>query len=149
MANRKKISSRTEDRSKKIVKLEAAQDGAAESEFARAAALDLVTTQSRQGRSKGAKMEQGKGMFESLSEVTRSMFSLDAARKMAALYIDTGEKLATDAIEFQAKASEWAKDTPLQALLEAQNSMGHKLVELSANTARRLWRIEDERAQDN
>jgi hypothetical protein len=94
-------------------------------------------------------MEQGKGMFESLSEVTRSMFSLDAARKMAALYIDTGEKLATDAIEFQAKASEWAKDTPLQALLEAQNSMGHKLVELSANTARRLWRIEDERAQDN
>ena len=148
MANRKKISSRTEDRSRKL-KQESVQEGAAKSEFARTAALDLVATQSRQGRSKGAKMEQGKGMFESLSEVTRSMFSLDAARKMATLYIDTGEKFATGAIELQAKASEWAKDTPLQALLEAQNSMGHKLVELSANTARRLWRIEDERAQDN
>jgi hypothetical protein len=94
-------------------------------------------------------MEQGKGIFESISEVTRSVFSLDAARKMAAVYIDTGEKVATDAIEFQAKANEWAKDTPLQALLEVQTSMGRKLVELSADTARRLWRIEAERAQPN
>ena len=91
-------------------------------------------------------MEQGKGIFESLSEVTGSVFSLDAARKMVALYISTGEKLATGAIEFQAKANEWAKDTPLQALLEAQNSMGRKLVELSAETARSVWRIEEERA---
>jgi hypothetical protein len=94
-------------------------------------------------------MEQGKGIFESISEVTRSVFSLDAARKMAAVYIDTGEKVATDAIEFQAKANEWAKETPLQALLEVQTSMGRKLVELSADTARRLWRIEAERAQPN
>jgi len=94
-------------------------------------------------------MEQGKGIFESISEVTRSVFSLDAARKMAAVYIDTGEKVATDAIEFQAKANEWAKDTPLQALLEVRTSMGRKLVELSADTARRLWRIEAERAQPN
>jgi hypothetical protein len=92
-------------------------------------------------------MEQGKGIFESISEVTRSVFSLDAARKMAAVYIDTGEKVATDAIEFQAKANEWAKETPLQALLEVQTSMGRKLVELSADTARRLWRIEAARAQ--
>jgi hypothetical protein len=110
---------------------------------------DLNPTQSGEGQSRGVKMEQGKGIFESLSEVTRSVFSLEAARKMAAAYIDTGEKLATDAIEFQAKANKWAKDTPLKPMLEAQNSMGRKLVELSANTARRLCRIEDERAEPN
>jgi hypothetical protein len=71
-------------------------------------------------------MEQGKGMLESLSDATRSMFSRDAARKMAEYYIEAGEKFATGALEFQAKASKWAKDTPLQALLEAQNSMGRK-----------------------
>jgi hypothetical protein len=143
MAKRKKITTRMEDRPRKTVKLEVAQDGAAESALMRTAVPDLGATQSHEDQSRGAKMEQGKRIFESISEVTRSMFSLDAARKMAAVYIDTGEKLATDAIEFQAKANEWAKDTPLQALLEAQNSMGRKLVELSADTARRLWRLEE------
>jgi hypothetical protein len=62
---------------------------------------------------------------------------------MAALYIDTGAKLAEGALDLKAKASQWAKDTPLAAAFEAQNSMGGKLVELSANTARWLWRIEE------
>ena len=66
--------------------------------------------------------------YSRVSPRSRSVFSLDAARKMAAVYIDTGEKVATDAIEFQAKANEWAKDTPLQALLEVRTSMGRKLV---------------------
>jgi hypothetical protein len=147
MAKGKKITTRREDRPRKIVKLESVQGGDAESDGTRTAVPDLVATQSREVESRGAKMEQGKGIFESISEVTRSVFSLDAARKMAAVYIDTGEKVATDAIEFQAKANEWAKETPLQALLEVQTSMGRKLVELSADTARRLWRIEAARAQ--
>jgi hypothetical protein len=91
-------------------------------------------------------MEQGKGTFEGFSELTRNFFSLDAAKKVAALCIETGEQLAEGALEVQAKSTEWAKDTPLASLFEAQNSMGRKLVELSADTARRLWRIEGRHA---
>jgi hypothetical protein len=91
-------------------------------------------------------MEQGKGTFEGFSELTRNFFSLDAAKKVAALCIETGEQLAEGALEVQAKSTEWAKDTPLASLFQVQNSMGRKLVELSADTARRLWRIEGRHA---
>jgi len=68
------------------------------------------------------------------------VFSLDAARKMRRSN-RTGEKVATDAIEFQA-SEEWAKDTPLRLCSRCKLRWGAKLVELSADTARRLWRIE-------
>ena len=68
--------------------------------------------------------------------------SADGAKKAAAWYIDTGEKLATQALEFQAKAGEWAKETPFYSLIEAQQSFGRKLVEQSASTARTLWRLQ-------
>jgi hypothetical protein len=91
-------------------------------------------------------MEQGKDRFVGFSELTRNFFGLDAAKKVAALCIETGEKLAEGALEAQAKSTEWAKDTPLAPLFKAQNSMGRKLVELSVDTARRLWRIEERNA---
>jgi len=40
-----------------------------------------------------------------------------------ALYIETTEKLAEGVLAFQATTTEWAKDTPLAVVLEAQHSM--------------------------
>jgi hypothetical protein len=84
-----------------------------------------------------------KGIFENTSELARNLFSLDGAKTLAALYIETTEKLAEGALTFQATATEWAKDTPLAVVLEAQHSMARKLVEFSTGAARRLWRIEE------
>jgi len=94
----------------------------------------------------GIKMEQGKGVFEGLSEITRSFFSLDGAKRIVESYIAAGERIADSALEFQAKMNEWAKDTPLYPLLEAQCSMERRLKETSAAVARQLWRIEEKRA---
>jgi hypothetical protein len=91
-------------------------------------------------------MEQGKAAFEGFSEITRSFFSLDVAKRIVESYIDAGERIADSMLEFQAKMNEWAKNTPLYPLFEAQYSLETKLKEVSANVARRLWRIEQKRA---
>jgi hypothetical protein len=98
-------------------------------------------------RSENKKMEKGENeIFKNASELGRTLFSLEGPKKLAAFYIESGEKLAKQALDFQAKATEWAKDTPLAVVFAAQNSMGRKLVELSTGTARRPWRIEEKRA---
>jgi hypothetical protein len=98
-----------------------------------------TAAQPREVKSENKTMENSeKDMFENISELGRTSFSLEGAKKLATLYI---ERLAKQVLDIQAKATEWAKDTPLAAVFEAQNSMGRKLVELSAGTARRLWRI--------
>jgi hypothetical protein len=89
--------------------------------------------------------DREKGAFEGFSEMAAALLSTEAARKIAALSIDTGERLANSALDFQANATGWAKDTPLSALFETQNSIGRKVVELSADAARRLWRIDASR----
>jgi hypothetical protein len=81
-------------------------------------------------------------IFKNVSELGRMLFSLECPKKLAAFYIESGEKLAKQTLDFQAKATEWAKDTPFAAVFAAQNSMGRKFVEFSTGTARRLWRIE-------
>lgn len=83
-----------------------------------------------------------RGVYEGFSRLAEACLSPEGAKKAAAWYIDTGEKLATQALDFQAKATEWAKDTPFYPLIEAQQSIGRKLVEQSASTARTLWRLE-------
>ncbi len=88
----------------------------------------------------GEKMaERMKEGFESVAD----LFGFEGARKAAAFYIDTSEKLAREALDFEAKAAEWAKDTPFKPLLDAQASIGRKFVELSASAARKLWQIEE------
>jgi hypothetical protein len=82
------------------------------------------------------------GIFEGLTKINESMFSLDGVKKAAAWYIETSEKLANQALEFQERATGWAKDTPFAPLFEAQNSLARKFVERSANAARTLWQIE-------
>lgn len=87
-----------------------------------------------------AEQEQS-GVFEGFSKFAESCFSPSGAKKAAAWYIDTTEKLATQALDFQVKATEWARETPIYPLFEAQQSIGRKLVEQSVSTARTLWRL--------
>ena len=90
--------------------------------------------------------DREKGAFQGISEIAAAFFSTEGAKKIAALSIETSERLAKSVLDFQAKASEWAKDTPFAAMFEAQNSIGHKFVELSVDAARRLWRVDESRA---
>jgi len=84
------------------------------------------------------------GGFRGFSEIASTLFSTERARKVAALSIDASERLARSALDYQAKAR--AKDTPLGPLFEAQNSIGRKFVEISVDTARRLWNIDARQA---
>ena len=81
-------------------------------------------------------------VFESFTKLGESFFSVDGAKKAAASYIETSEKLANQVIELQEKSLSWAKETPLAPLFEAQISIAKKLVERSAAAARNLWQIE-------
>ena len=83
----------------------------------------------------------GENMVESFTKLNESFFKPDGAKKVAAWYIETSEKFATQLIELQDKATSWAKETPLAPLFEAQNSMARKLVEHSATAARNLWQV--------
>jgi hypothetical protein len=84
-----------------------------------------------------AEKENG-SMFEGYS----NLLSIEGAKKFAAWYIDTSEKVAKQAIEFQTTATQWAKETPLAPIFEAQLEYGKKFVERSATAARSLWRLE-------
>jgi hypothetical protein len=86
--------------------------------------------------------ENREGIFESISKIGESMFSLDGMKKAAAWYIETSEKFANQAIEIQERANGWAKDTPFAPLFEAQSTFARKFVERSANAARSLWQIQ-------
>jgi hypothetical protein len=87
-----------------------------------------------------AEKENG-SMFEGLSSMG-NVFSVEGAKKVAAWYIDTSEKVAKQAIDFQASATKWAKETPLAPIFDAQLEYGKKFVERSASAARSLWRLE-------
>jgi|GEM_PF-547305 hypothetical protein len=82
------------------------------------------------------------GAFESISNLRSDLLSVKGAKKFAAWYIDTSEKVANQAIDFEASATKWAKQTPLAPIFEAQMKYGKKFVERSANAARSLWRLE-------
>ncbi len=79
--------------------------------------------------------------FDGFAKFGRDVFSVDGAKKFAAWYIDTSEKFALDAIDLQAKVTDWAKDTPFGPIFAAQQEVGRKFVERSADAARTLWRL--------
>ena len=68
------------------------------------------------------------------------------AKRIAAWYIDTTESLAKESLALHEKSTVWAKDTPLAAVFEAQNSMAQQLVENSVSFARRLFQLDKEDA---
>jgi hypothetical protein len=86
--------------------------------------------------------ETREGMFEAFSKMGETSFSIEGAKKAAAWYLDTTERVATQALELGEKATGWAKETPLASLFEAQQSMARKFVERSLTAARSLWQIE-------
>ncbi|HVA79280.1 MAG TPA: hypothetical protein VNF27_15385 [Candidatus Binataceae bacterium] len=79
--------------------------------------------------------------FENIAKVGREYFSLEGAKKFAAWYIETSEKIAKDALDMQARATSWAKETPLAPVFAAQQELGRKFVERSAQAARTIWRL--------
>jgi hypothetical protein len=81
------------------------------------------------------------GVYQGFSRFAETCFNPAGAKRAAAWYIDTSEKLATQALDFQVKATEWAKETPIYPLIEAQQTIGRKLVEQSVTTARSLWKL--------
>jgi hypothetical protein len=94
----------------------------------------------RESGEKGMSAHKENGsMFEGLSS---NLLSVEGAKKFAAWYIDTSEKVAKQAIEMQASATKWAKETPLAPIFDAQIEYGKKFVERSASAARSLWRLE-------
>ena len=79
--------------------------------------------------------------FEKIAKAGREYFSVEGVKKFAAWYIETSEKLANDALDLQARATGWAKQTPLAPIFAAQHELGHKFVERSAEAARTIWRL--------
>lgn len=79
------------------------------------------------------------GFIENVSNLGGALFNVKGVKKFASWYIDTSEKLANGALDFQASATQWAKETPLAPIFSAQNEFSRKLVERSANAARSLW----------
>jgi len=90
------------------------------------------------------KMADNGSVFDNLSGLGKQMLSFQGAKKFAAWYIDTNEQIAKNAIDFQARLTNWAKDTPLAPVFEAQQEFGRRLVERSADAARAIWRLKQE-----
>jgi hypothetical protein len=95
----------------------------------------------KSGGTMAAEKEPLSGVFETVNEVREKYFSFDGAKKFAAWYIDTNEKIANQVLDFQASATAWAKETPFAPIFEAQHEFGKKMVERSAEAARSLWRL--------
>ena len=81
-------------------------------------------------------------LFEGFSDVTKTLFSPESAKKVAALWIDSSEKAAEQALKLQAKATEWSRNTMLAPIFEMQNSIARDYVEITAEAARRFWQLE-------
>ena len=136
-----------QDRPSKSLESEALRPKTAQLESAATAALASSSAYVNQSKTESDKMDdREKGAFQGVSETAAALFSTEAAKKIAALSIETSERLANGALDFQAKATEWAKDTPFGAVFEAQNSIGRKFAELSVDASRRLWRVDEGRA---
>ena len=80
-----------------------------------------------------------------LSDITSSIVS--ALRDIAARSIDANVSFAKQVLDYQAQTTSWAKDTPLGAMFQSQYALGEGLIELFANAARAIWRIENARSE--
>jgi hypothetical protein len=75
-----------------------------------------------------------------LTDIANSIVS--TLRDIAARSIDTNVSFAKQMLDFQAQTTSWAKDTPLGAMFQSQYALGEGLIELFADAARAMWRIE-------
>jgi hypothetical protein len=74
----------------------------------------------------------------------RESSCVDGIKRVVACQIQNSERLANQAIELQEQSAQWAKNTPLAPLFEAQTSIARKIVQRAAAAARNLWQIRDE-----
>jgi hypothetical protein len=91
----------------------------------------------------GKTKERTEKAFDNVASFGKNLLSVDGVKKIAAWYIDTNEKAANRLLDYQAKATEWAKSTALAPVFEAQHDLSDKMVKRSAEVARKLWKIED------
>ena len=91
----------------------------------------------------GKPKEKAEKTIDNVASFSKNLLSADGVKKIAAWYIDTNEKAANRILDYQAKATEWAKSTALAPIFEAQHDLSDKMVKRSAEVARKLWRIED------
>ena len=84
----------------------------------------------------GANNPFAKMMSEMNAPLSESM------KQMAAQSIESGEKWANQAFEFNAKATQWAKDTPFASIFDTQRTFARKAFESSTAMARQIWQLE-------
>ena len=98
----------------------------ADNETARDISRGLSESMER-AESAGRSMTQtARGVLEDFSNVYGTFLSVEGARRMAELYIETNQKLANEALEFSRK---W--------------------VELSAGSARKFWQVAEEQRSES
>jgi len=81
--------------------------------------------------------------MDNVADFGKKLLNRDGAKKFAAWYIDTSEKLANGVLDYQERATEWAKSTALEPIFDAQNDLSRKFVKRSAEVARNLWQLSD------
>lgn len=150
MARARKSTSKSasaQDQPRRNLQPEALAAKIAEPEPALTSALASSSAYANQAKEECHKVEdREKGAFQGFSEIASAFCSIERAREVAALSIETSERLAKSALDFQANACEWAKDTPLGPLFEAQNSIARKFVQSSVDAARRFWKVDERQA---
>jgi hypothetical protein len=64
-------------------------------------------------------------------------------KETAAQYLNASEEWAGKALEWNTKATAWAKETPLASVFETQRNLTSQAVENSLALARRFWKLEE------
>ncbi len=85
--------------------------------------------------------EKADTVFEGFTNMSKNLFNVEGAKKIAAWYVDASEKFANDLLDLQASATGWAKETPLAPILEAQTELSRKFVKRSIDLARTAWQL--------
>jgi hypothetical protein len=100
----------------------------------------MANQKNRRGKASGSKgmAKENRSLLESLDPSKL----LVETRKLAAWSIDASEKAAHEALDFQARTTSWAKETPLAPVFELQRTVAKRIVDRSANLARTLWQID-------
>ena len=66
-----------------------------------------------------------------------------AVRDVAARLIDTNASFARQVLDFQAQATNWAKDTPMGTILQSQYAFNQELIDAWQRLARAIFRVEE------
>ena len=76
------------------------------------------------------------------SDLSASWINTEDIKKAAEWYIDTNEKIAKRTLGYYDQATEWAKNTAIAPIIEAQKSFANQVIEGSVQMARGLLRID-------